>query len=152
MSLVEVLRQDAEVMYATTEALMRRVPADGLEWKPTTGKNWMSVAQLLMHCSNSCGMGIKAFLTGDWGLPEGVRFEDMKPEERAKIQENYEAYRRITGEQRRLLEQNYRRFRSLTQEEQRELRKNYRRWQQMKPQQRSRVLENYHRWQKLTPA
>jgi len=69
------------VAYATTEALMRRVPAESLAWKPATGKNWMSVAQLLMHCTNACGMGIKAFLTGDWGLPQGVRFEDMKPEE-----------------------------------------------------------------------
>jgi len=57
MTLADVLRQDAEAMYAATEALMRRVPADGLGWKPATGKNWMNVAQLLMHCTNSCGMG-----------------------------------------------------------------------------------------------
>jgi uncharacterized damage-inducible protein DinB len=81
MGLVDVLRQDAEVAYSATEALMRRVPADALEWKPSSGKNWMTAAQLLMHCTSACGMGIKAFLTGDWGLPEGVRFEDMKPEE-----------------------------------------------------------------------
>jgi len=81
MNLVDVLRQDADVVYATTEALVQRVPAESLGWRPATGKNWMNVAQLLMHCTNACGMGIKAFLTGDWGLPEGVRFEDMKPEE-----------------------------------------------------------------------
>jgi hypothetical protein len=81
MGLVDVLRQDAETMYSTTEALIRRVPADALAWKPASGKNWMSVAQLVMHCTNACGAGIKGFLTGDWGLPEGVRFEDLKAEE-----------------------------------------------------------------------
>jgi hypothetical protein len=81
MKLIEVVRQDAEIVYGTTEGLFRRVPADGLGWKPPSGTNWMSVGQLLMHCTNACGMGIKGFLTGDWGLPEGVRFEDIKPEE-----------------------------------------------------------------------
>ncbi len=81
MGLVEVLRQDAEVAYSTTEALVKRVPVDALAWKPATGSNWMTVAQLLMHCTNACGMGINAFLTGDWGLPEGVRFEDLKPDD-----------------------------------------------------------------------
>jgi uncharacterized damage-inducible protein DinB len=81
VGLADVLRQDAEIVYGATEALMRRVPADALDWKPPSGTNWMSVAQLLMHCSNACGAGLRAFLTGDWGLPEGVRYEDLKPEE-----------------------------------------------------------------------
>jgi uncharacterized damage-inducible protein DinB len=81
MKLAEVVRQDAEIVYAATEDLFRRVPSDALEWKPASGTNWMTVAQLLMHCTNACGMGIKGFLTGDWGLPEGVRFEDMRPED-----------------------------------------------------------------------
>ncbi len=81
MGLVEVLKQDAEIVYGATETLMRRVPPEALEWKPPSGKNWMTVAQLLMHCTNACGMGMRAFLTGDFGLPEGVRYEDLKPEE-----------------------------------------------------------------------
>ncbi len=81
MGLVDVLRQDAELAYATTEKLLARVPADALEWKPSSGENWMTVGQLVMHCTNACGMGIKGFLTGDWGLPEGVRFEDMPAEQ-----------------------------------------------------------------------
>jgi hypothetical protein len=81
MSLVEVLCQDAEVVYATTAALFRRVPADGLGWKPTTGQNWMNVAQLLRHCTEACGSGIQGFLTGNWGLPDGVRLSDLPPEE-----------------------------------------------------------------------
>lgn len=81
MTLIEVLKQDAENMYAVTEALFKRVEPGMLEWKPATGENWMTVGQLLMHCTGSCGMAIQGFITGDWGLPEGVRFEDMKPED-----------------------------------------------------------------------
>jgi uncharacterized damage-inducible protein DinB len=81
MALLEILRQEAERMYAPTEALIRRVEPTTLDWKPGSGQNWMTMGQLLMHCTNACGAGIKAFLTGDWGLPEGVRFEDLPPEE-----------------------------------------------------------------------
>jgi hypothetical protein len=69
------------MMFGVTDALFRRVDRGALGWRPATGDNWMTVGQLLMHCSNACGMGIKGFVTGDWGLPEGVRFEDMKPED-----------------------------------------------------------------------
>ena len=81
MTLTEVLNQEAESMYRTTEALFRRVEPGMLAWTPATGQNWMTVGQLLMHCTSSCGMSINGFLTGDWGLPEGVRFEDLKPED-----------------------------------------------------------------------
>ncbi len=81
MALLEILRQEAELTYGVTEALMRRVEPGTLDWRPPTGRNWMTVGQLLKHCSEACGAGIKAFLTDDWGLPEGVRFEDLRPEE-----------------------------------------------------------------------
>jgi len=81
VTLIEVLKQEADSMYGVTEALIRRVEPDALGWKPATGQNWMTVGQLLKHCTSACGAGIQGFLTGDWGLPEGVRFEDLKPEE-----------------------------------------------------------------------
>jgi uncharacterized damage-inducible protein DinB len=81
MSLLEILRQEAEGTYAVTEKLFRRVEPASLSWKPATGENWMTVGQLLMHCTNSCGMAFKGMLTGDWGMPEGVKMEDLKPEE-----------------------------------------------------------------------
>ena len=31
--------------------------------------------------TTACGGACKGFVTGDWGLPEGVSFEDMAPEE-----------------------------------------------------------------------
>jgi len=81
MTLNDVLKQETEAMYGVTESLFRRVEPGMLSWKPAAGQNWMTVGQVLMHCTSSCGMSMKGFLTGDWGLPEGVRFEDMKPED-----------------------------------------------------------------------
>jgi len=81
MNLVDVLLEDAGNMYDVTEALFRRVEPAMLGWKPATGANWMTAGQLLMHCSNACGMGIRGYLTGNWGLPDGMRFEDIPPEE-----------------------------------------------------------------------
>ena len=81
MTLIDILRQETEGMYAVTETLFRRVPPDALAWKPATGQNWMTVGQLLMHSAGSCGSAFKGMLTGDWGLPEGFKFEDMKPED-----------------------------------------------------------------------
>jgi hypothetical protein len=81
MTLVEVLRQETEMTYAVTETLFRRVTPDTLGWKPATGKNWMTVGQLVMHCTGSLGASFKGFLTGDWGLPEGMRFEDIPPDQ-----------------------------------------------------------------------
>ncbi len=81
MTLIEVLKQDAESMYAVTEALFRRVDPATLAWKPAVGQNWMTMGQLVMHCTNACGAPMKGFLTGDWGLPEGMKFEDIKPED-----------------------------------------------------------------------
>ena len=81
MRLTQLLQQEAEAMYAVTEGLFKLVDASQLGWKPATGKNWMTVGQLLLHCSSACGSGVKGFVSGDWGLPEGVKFEDLPPDQ-----------------------------------------------------------------------
>ncbi|MFQ5875421.1 MAG: DinB family protein [Dehalococcoidia bacterium] len=81
MDLTDVLKQEAEDAYAVTEKLFQLVDTDKLNWKPATGNNWMTVGQLLMHCTNACGPAIKGFITGDWGLPEGLSFEDLPPDQ-----------------------------------------------------------------------
>ncbi len=81
LTLTEVLKQEAEGMYRATENLIKMVDPGSLGWKPQTGKNWMTVGQLVKHCTDACGAPIKGFVTGDWGMPEGVKPEDMAPEE-----------------------------------------------------------------------
>jgi DinB superfamily len=81
MGLAQTLRQEMENSYTVTEKLFRLVDSHQLDWKPPIGGNWMTVRQLLMHCASGCGMGIKGFVTGDWGMPEGTKIEDLTPEQ-----------------------------------------------------------------------
>ena len=81
MSLVKVLLQVMENNYKVTEKLFQLVEPGQLSWKPPTGSNWMTVGQLLMHCSSAGGAAARAFVTGDWGLPEGMDIKDIPPEE-----------------------------------------------------------------------
>ena len=70
MTLKQVLLEEAEATYSIAEKLFRLVADEELSWKPTTGRNWMSVGQLLMHCASfGCGKAIQGFVKGDWGLP-----------------------------------------------------------------------------------
>jgi uncharacterized damage-inducible protein DinB len=78
MTLTRVLLEEAEATYAIAERLFRRVADEELSWTPATGKTWMTVGQLLMHCASfGCGKAIQGFVKGDWGLPEGTGLEDL---------------------------------------------------------------------------
>ena len=82
MTLTDVLLHEAEVTYAITEKLFRRVANGELSWRPATGKNWMTVGQLMMHCASfGCGKAIQGFVKGDWGLPEGTQVESLAAEQ-----------------------------------------------------------------------
>lgn len=76
-----LLESEIEAAYATTAKLLDKVDPASLEWKPTSGCNWMTVGQLLKHISNTCGVGCKGFVTDDWGLPPGKKMEDLSPQE-----------------------------------------------------------------------
>ncbi len=81
MNWTELLLAQVEPAYQVTEGLVGLVEDDELEWKPATGKNWMNMGQLLRHIAHACGEPSRGFVTGDWGLPEGVKMEDLSPEE-----------------------------------------------------------------------
>ncbi|MBN2571713.1 MAG: DinB family protein [Ignavibacteriales bacterium] len=81
MSWTTLLKKELESSYAVTEKLLDLVEDKTLEWKPESGSNWMTTGQLLMHLTSSCGAGMKGFVTGDWGMPEGIKMEDLPPEE-----------------------------------------------------------------------
>lgn len=79
--LKEMILGAIEYNYAVADSLISKVDPSMMDWKPETGKNWLTVRQLLFHISNACGSSIKGFVTGDWGLPEGFDMETMTPEE-----------------------------------------------------------------------
>ena len=81
MNWKELLKSEIESTYLLTEGLFNFVDEDKLDWKPSTENNWMTTRQLLRHLSDACGAPIKGFVTGDWGMPEGVDLADLSPEE-----------------------------------------------------------------------
>ena len=81
MNWSELLKSEVESTYTVTENLINMVDEDKLDWKPSSGNNWMTTGQLLKHISNACGACFRGFVTGDWALPDGVDFKDLTPEE-----------------------------------------------------------------------
>jgi uncharacterized damage-inducible protein DinB len=81
MNWTQLLKQEIESTYATAAKLLDRVDPESLDWKPQSSNNWMTVRQLLKHITNACGGGCKGFVSGDWGLPPGMKLEDLSPEE-----------------------------------------------------------------------
>jgi len=82
LTLKQVLLEEAEATYAITEKLFQKVADRELSWKPASGKNWMTIGQLLMHCASfGCGKAIQGFVRGDWGMPEGLKPEDLSTEQ-----------------------------------------------------------------------
>jgi hypothetical protein len=80
MNWTDLLASEVEQTYHATDHLMSLVDGD-LDWRPSTGDNWMTMGQLLLHITGACGGTFKGFVTGDWGMPEGVDMEDMSEEE-----------------------------------------------------------------------
>jgi uncharacterized damage-inducible protein DinB len=77
----ELLKEEIEYAYKVTERLMDLVADKELNWKPSTGTNWMTMGQLLMHITSACGACCRGFVTGDWGMPEGMDASNMSPED-----------------------------------------------------------------------
>jgi hypothetical protein len=80
MNWTELLTGEIHGTYAATEGLLGLVEDATLGWKPDSGGNWMTVGQLLAHLPTACGLCCKGFVTGDWGMPDGQKIEDMPPE------------------------------------------------------------------------
>jgi uncharacterized damage-inducible protein DinB len=104
MNWTQLLKSEIESTYATTLKLLDKVKPEGLDWKPESGKNWMTVGQLLKHISNGCGLGCQGFVTGDWGLPPDVKMEDLPPEEMLPPAEKLPATDSIENARQALLE------------------------------------------------
>lgn len=81
MNWTALLKKEIDETYNASERLIDKVDANQLDWKPATGENWMTTGQLLQHMTTACGLCIRGFVTGDWGMPEGVDFNDLPPED-----------------------------------------------------------------------
>jgi hypothetical protein len=81
MNWKELLKSEIRSTYKITDGLMNLVDEDSLDWKPAAENNWLTTGQLLCHLTDACGAPIKGFITGDWGLPEGVDVADLSPDD-----------------------------------------------------------------------
>lgn len=81
MNWKELLATELEKTYAIAEGLIDLVDDSSLDWKPSTGTNWMTTGQLLHHLTDACGMSMRGFATGDWGLPAGMDINNIPPEQ-----------------------------------------------------------------------
>lgn len=81
MTWTDLITSAMNETYKATDGLMAMVDDSELGWKPATGSNWMATGQLLSHLTNACGLCCQGFVTGDWGMPEGLDLSDIPPEE-----------------------------------------------------------------------
>ncbi len=104
MNWTELIRGNFEYAYASTQRLLDLVDDDTLNWKPSTGSNWMTVGQLLQHLTDACGAPCKGFVTGDWGFPEGVDPSQLPADQMLPPAEALPSIRSV-AEAKKLLEQ-----------------------------------------------
>jgi hypothetical protein len=78
MNWTQLLTSEMEKTYGATEGLMRLVDPTSLDWRPSSGTNWMSTGQLLDHLTNACGWCVKEFVAGSWGEPAKPGTPDME--------------------------------------------------------------------------
>ena len=71
MNWTALLTKEMTGNYNATEKMYGLLQDTDLAWKPATGKNWMTVGQLLAHLNTACGMCSEGFVTGDWSLMAG---------------------------------------------------------------------------------
>ena len=91
MNWTELLTREMTATYQTTDKMVGMLKDSDLDWKPATGKNWMTVGQLLAHINTSCGMCCQGFVTGDWGVPEGSGDCDAEQEPQMPTAEQMDA-------------------------------------------------------------
>lgn len=75
------MTEEIEYNYMVADKVMALVDDGKLDWKPETGDNWMTTAQLLKHIASSTGLCFQGFVTGDWKAPDGIDYNDIGPEE-----------------------------------------------------------------------
>jgi len=104
MNWSELIREEMEFAYTVTARLMDLVNDKELNWKPSTGTNWMTMGQLLMHVTSACGASCRGFVTGDWGLPEGMDMSKMSPEDMLPPAEKLPSVKSLTEAKKLLAE------------------------------------------------
>ena len=103
MNWKELIFREMTAAYGGAEHLLDLVGDGDLQWKPSTGSNWMSTGQLLKHMAGACGESGRGFITGDWSQPDGTDAFELSREEMLPPAEKFPSVTSV-GEARRHLE------------------------------------------------
>ena len=87
----ELIQSEGQAEYHTARGLVDMLEESDLPWKPRTGGNWFTTAQLLQHMVEACGMNARGFVTGAWGLPDDFDPGQMSEEDMLPSAETYPA-------------------------------------------------------------
>lgn len=104
MNWTELLTQEIEATYHAADGLIKLVTPPRMAWKPKTGKNWMSMGQLLEHMTSACGACCNGFLTGDWGLPPGQEMQLPTADQMPAIETAAQAREKLAADKKLALE------------------------------------------------
>ena len=104
MSWTELLKREIDGTYKVTNGLLELVNDSSLDWKPAASNNWMTTGQLLRHLTDACGAAMKGFVTGDWGMPDGIDISELSEEEMLPMAETMPSIESV-AEAKRLLEE-----------------------------------------------
>lgn len=98
-----LLRSEIDTTYKAADGLIAMVDDDALDWKPSTGENWMTTGQLLRHMTEACGASCRGFVTGDWGMPDETSSEGtLAPAEKMRTLKSAEEARALLAADKQL--------------------------------------------------
>ena len=92
MNWTELLTEQGQAVYAAAKGVIAEVDDDAIDWKPTSGGNWMTVGQLLRHITTACGCTAHGFATGEWDIDAGGIDPEWKPTSEAEMMPPAEAF------------------------------------------------------------
>ena len=104
LSWTDLVNGEIEATYRATFGLIDLVEDEHLDWKPSTGSNWMTTGQLLAHITFACGLCCRGFVTGEWSAPEGLEHGESEDGEMLLPAEKLPSIASIDDARRRLAE------------------------------------------------
>ncbi|MBW1980457.1 MAG: DUF3106 domain-containing protein [Deltaproteobacteria bacterium] len=81
----------------------------------------------------------------------GGDYNGISPEEKARLEQRYEKWKRMSPRERQMLKRRMERWKKLPPEERDLLRKRYQQWQALSPEERQRIRQKLRHWDELSP-
>jgi hypothetical protein len=87
----------------------------------------------------------------DWG-GRGENYQSLTPEERERIDRNYQEWKSLPPEKQRVLRQRMKKWKEYPPEERELMRQRFNQWQELSPEERTRIRRQLEDWDRLSPG